>query len=670
MFRKILIANRGEIACRVIATARRLGVATVAVYSDADAHARHVDLADEAWPIGAARAQESYLAIDKIVAAARQSGAEAIHPGYGFLSENPAFATACAKAGICFIGPPPEAMRVMGSKAAAKTMMERAGVPILPGYHGDAQDLTLLAGVAADIGFPVLIKASAAGGGKGMRIVERCEDLPEALEGARREALASFGDDRLLIEKYVPEARHIEVQIFADQHGEIVSFFERDCSIQRRHQKIVEETPAPGIDPLRRRAMAEAAITAARAVGYVGAGTVEFLVKGDRFYFLEMNARLQVEHPVTEMISRQDLVEWQLRVASGEKLPLTQQRLSMLGHSIEARIYAEDPGRGFLPSTGRIRHLRQPREAEAVRVDTGLRQGDPITQDYDPLIAKLIVWGVDRAAALQRLESALAEYEIVGVATNLDVLRAIATHPAFMSGESDTGFIERHIDQLLAPASPAGSEETTILAAGAAARLGDLRAKAAAEAANSGDPWSPWDVSDAWRIDGQGCQTVIFDREGESITLRVHALPDGSIRVETPATAMLVSAEETGDGMRLRIDGVLRQLRVVREDFGLVVVLAGRNHFLRYVDPLAPPRVEASGALQLTAPLPARVTRVLVGTGDFVKKGAPVIVLEAMKMEITLTAPDDGVIADIRYAEGDVAPEGAELVVLAAGEAP
>jgi 3-methylcrotonyl-CoA carboxylase alpha subunit len=668
MFHKILIANRGEIACRVIATARRLGVATVAVYSDADAHALHVDLADEARPIGPARAQESYLAIDKILVAARQSGAEAIHPGYGFLSENPAFAEACANAGLCFIGPPPKAMRLMGSKAAAKALMQRAGVPILPGYHGETQDLATLAGAAKDIGFPVMIKASAAGGGKGMRIVERGEALREACEGARREALASFGDDRLLIEKYLVNPRHIEVQVFADQHGEIVAFFERDCSIQRRHQKIVEETPAWGLDPPRRRAMAEAAMTAARAAGYVGAGTVEFLVEDDRFYFLEMNARLQVEHPITEMISRQDLVEWQLRVACGERLPLTQPRLAMRGHAIEARICAEDPDRGFLPSTGLLRHLRQPREDENVRIDTGVRQGDRITQDYDPLIAKLIVWGEDRAAALQRLKSALAGYEIVGVAANLDLLRAIAAHPAFIAGESDVGFIDRHRARLVA-LSPTETEETTILAAGAMARLGDLRASAAAETLKSGDPWSPWGAADAWRIEGRGGHDIVFNREGKNITLRARPLPDGSYDLETPARAIVVSAAETEEQMSLRVDGVLRKVRVVREDCGLVVVLNGRNHFLRYVDPLGPTHVDISGPLPLTAPLPARVTRMLVGTGDFVKKGAPLVVLEAMKMEITLTAPSDGVVADVKYGEGDVAPEGAELVVFAAGEA-
>jgi len=668
MFHKILIANRGEIACRVITTARRLGIATVAVYSEADAQALHVDLADEAWPIGPAPAAESYLAIDKLVTAARRAGAEAIHPGYGFLSENPEFAMACADAGIRFIGPPPDAMRMMGSKAAAKTLMERAGVPILAGYHGDAQDFPALGSAAADIGFPVLIKPSAGGGGKGMRIVGSAQELGAACEGARREALASFGDGRLLIEKYLTRPRHIEIQIFADQHGGIVVFFERDCSIQRRHQKIVEETPAPGLDPHLQQAMAEAAITAARAVGYVGAGTVEFLVEDDRFYFLEMNTRLQVEHPITEMIARQDLVEWQLRVACGERLPLTQPQLTMRGRSIEARIYAEDPARNFLPSTGVLEHLRQPRTSADVRVDTGVRQGDRITPDYDPLIAKLIVWGEDREAARQRLEHALAEYEVVGVTTNLALLRAVAAHPGFAAAGNDTGFIERHAGCLTAPPPSAESEAIAILAAAAAARLSDLRAAQAAETARSGDPWSPWGMADAWRIDGRGHQDIVFDREGQTLRLRAQPLPDGSYRLEMPARTVPVSATEDAAGMRLLVDGVPHRLRVIRRDTGMVVILAGRNHPLRYVDPLTPPPAEASGEIQLTAPLPARVARVLVRVGDIVAKGAPVIVLEAMKMEVTLTAPRDGVIAEIRYAEGDGVPEGAELAVLAAGE--
>ena len=564
-------------------------------------------------------------------------------------------------------------MRVIGSKAAAKALMEQIGVPTVPGYHAEAQDFATLAGAAKAIGFPVLIKASAGGGGKGMRIVERADALLEACEAARREALASFGDDRLLIEKYLMSPRHIEVQIFADQHGEIVSFLERDCSIQRRHQKILEETPSPGMDPLRRRAMTQAAIAAARAVSYVGAGTVEFLMTDDCFYFLEMNARLQVEHPITEMIARQDLVEWQLRVASGERLPQTQRRLSMRGHSIETRIYAEDPDRGFLPSTGVLKHLRQPREDACVRIDAGPREGDRITHDYDPLIAKLIVWGEDREAAMQRLKSALGEYEIVGVATNLELLRAIATHPDFVAGACDTGFLERRADELfdrsIACASATESEETTILAAGAAAQLLDWRAKQAAEAETSGDPFSPWGMGDAWRSEGRGYQDIIFDREGENITLRAQALPDGSYSLATPAGTVRISAFETEDGMSLRVDGVLRRLRVARLDFGLVVILAGRNYLLRHVDPLAPLRIEPAGPVQMIAPLPARIARVHVKTGDAVKKGAPVIVLEAMKMEITLTAPRDGAVSEVRFKEGDVAPEGAELVVLAAGEA-
>src|SRR5208283_1457309 len=458
MFRKILIANRGEIACRVIATARRMSIATVAVYSDADARARHVEMADDAYPIGPPPARESYLRSDAIIDAARRSGAEVIHPGYGFLAENAAFAEACTAAGIVFIGPPPAAIRAMGSKAAAKALMERAGVPLVPGYHGDAQDAATLAAAAARIGYPVLIKASAGGGGKGMRIVERPDALAAAIEGAKREAAASFGDDRVLLERYLTRPRHIEIQVFADTLGNIVSLFERDCSIQRRHQKVLEEAPAPGMDQVHRAAMNQAAIAAARAVGYVGAGTVEFIAEDGRFYFMEMNTRLQVEHPVTEMITGQELVEWQLRVAAGEPLPLRQEQLRISGHAIEARVYAEDPARDFLPSIGTLAHLRQPAESAQVRVDTGVRQGDQITPNYDPMIAKLIVWGEDRTAAVRRLAGALIEYEVVGVQTNLGLLRAIAAHPAFEKAELDTSFIAHHADQLMPQVAPALSD--------------------------------------------------------------------------------------------------------------------------------------------------------------------------------------------------------------------
>jgi 3-methylcrotonyl-CoA carboxylase alpha subunit len=668
MFQKILIANRGEIACRVISTCRRLGIATVAVYSAADAHARHVDLADEAWPIGPAPARQSYLAIEKIIDAARRSGAQAIHPGYGFLAENAAFAEACAAAGITFVGPPPAAIRAMGSKAAAKTLMQRAGVPLVPGYHGDAQDFSSLEAAAAQTGYPVLIKASAGGGGKGMRIVEQPADLPPAIEGAKREAAASFGDDRLLIERYLTRPRHIEIQIFADTHGNFISLFERDCSIQRRHQKVLEEAPAPGMDPARRTAMGEAAVAAARAVGYVGAGTVEFIAEGESFFFMEMNTRLQVEHPVTEMITGQELVEWQLRVAAGEPLPLRQDQLRISGHAIEARIYAEDPARDFLPSIGTLVHLRQPVETADVRVDTGVRKGDAITPNYDPMIAKLIVRGDDRAAAVQRLAAALAQYEVVGVQTNLGLLRAIAAHPAFARAELDTGFIARHADALLpAPApsaaAPPDTTETTIWAAATLAVLADRRAAHAADAAASADPWSPWNVADAWRMNGDGYQDLVLRHAETSVTLRAHPAEDGTYRLDLPSGRVHAEAvEDPAAGMTLRVDGVLHRLRVVRRGGELVVILRGRNHVLHLIDPLAPPQREDVGSDLVTAPIPARVARILVAPGAVVRRGAPLVVLEAMKMELTLFAPADGTVATVRHQVDDMVEEGTELV--------
>ena len=436
MFRTILIANRGEIAVRIMRTARRMGIRTVAVFSEADRDALHVELADVAYPIGPAPARDSYLRIDRIIEAAHRSGAEAIHPGYGFLSENADFAEACAIAGLVFIGPPPSAIRAMGSKSAAKTLMERAGVPLVPGYHGQDQDPALLEREAGLIGYPLLVKASAGGGGKGMRVVEQPSGFAEGLAAAQGEARASFGDDRVLIERYLTRPRHIEVQVFADRFGNVVHLFERDCSIQRRHQKVVEEAPAPGMTVERRAAMGRAACEAARAVAYEGAGTVEFIVEGEQFFFMEMNTRLQVEHPVTEMITGQDLVEWQFRVADGEPLPLRQDQLSIAGHAIEVRVYAEDPGRDDRPSTGLLRHLRAPLENPHVRVDTGVRQGDAITVHYDPMIAKLIVWDRDRTAAALRLAASLRQYEVVGVATNLGLLRGVAAHPDFLAANA------------------------------------------------------------------------------------------------------------------------------------------------------------------------------------------------------------------------------------------
>jgi 3-methylcrotonyl-CoA carboxylase alpha subunit len=645
MFRKLLIANRGEIACRVIATARRMSIATVAVYSDADANARHVALADEAWPIGPAPARESYLVGDRIIDVARRSGAEAVHPGYGFLSENADFAEACAKAGIVFIGPPAGAIRAMGSKSAAKARMEQAGVPLVPGYHGEAQDLATLAAAAERIGYPVLIKASAGGGGKGMRVVEHARDFEAALGGARREALASFGDDRVLVERYLTRPRHIEIQVFADAHGNAVSLFERDCSIQRRYQKVLEEAPAPGMDPDRRRRMSEAALAAARAVGYVGAGTVEFIAEAEKFWFMEMNTRLQVEHPVTEMITDLDLVEWQLRVAAGEPLPLKQPEIALRGHAIEARIYAEDPARDYLPSIGTLAHLRQPDASADVRVDTGVREGDAITPYYDPMIAKLIVRGADREAAARRLSAALATYEVAGVTTNLGLLRAIVEHDAFLSGDLDTGFIARHSGKEAVNAAP----DPDALVAAALTVLNCQR-----DAATN----DPWDLADSFRLNTVGEQEIQL-HDGSGINL-VHAawLGEGAYRVRLGGQTVV--ARNVMDGVS--IDGITRRWRVVRRGDELTVIHQGRDQIFHLVDPLRPAGASGAGDDRLVAPIPARVTHVLVHADDEVAKGTPLIVLEAMKMEITLTAPRDGRVEVIHYVTGDMVEEGAELI--------
>ena len=504
MFDTLLVANRGEIACRIIRTARRMGLRTVAVFSDADAGAQHVAMADAAVQIGAAPARDSYLRGDRIVAAAVRAGAGAVHPGYGFLSENAEFAEACAAAGLVFVGPPAAAIRAMGSKSAAKALMERAGVPLVPGYHGAEQDAAFLAARADEIGYPVLIKASAGGGGKGMRVVESPTAFAEALATAKGEARSSFGDDAVLIERYLTRPRHIEIQVFADTHGQVVHLFERDCSIQRRHQKVVEEAPAPGMDGARRAAMGAAACAAARAIGYVGAGTVEFIAEGDDFFFMEMNTRLQVEHPVTEMITHQDLVEWQLRVAAGAPMPQTQETLAIDGHAIEVRVYAEDPDRDFMPATGTIAHLSMPGAGPHVRVDTGVRQGDAVGVHYDPMLAKLIVWDHDRPAAVRRLVAALRQYEVVGVQTNLDLLRAIAGHEAFAAAELDTGFIARHATDLRRPvADHAGGL--------AAAALHVVRGRAL--------PGSdPWDAPGAWRMNGPRHEDVALSDDAGAVS--------------------------------------------------------------------------------------------------------------------------------------------------------
>jgi 3-methylcrotonyl-CoA carboxylase alpha subunit len=663
LFGKILIANRGEIACRVIRTARRLGIATVAVYSEADQHALHVELADEAWPIGPPPAAESYLSIDAILDAASKSGAEAVHPGYGFLSENAEFAEACATAGFVFIGPSASAIRRMGSKAEAKALMQRSGVPLVPGYHGQEQDPARLIDEAERLGFPVLIKAAAGGGGRGMRVVASTSEFSAALAGAKREAAASFGDDRMLIEKYLPRARHIEIQIFGDNHGNTVHLFERECSIQRRYQKVFEEAPAPGLDTKRRAEMGKAAVTAARAVGYVGAGTVEFIADTESFYFIEMNTRLQVEHPVTEMVTGLDLVEWQFRVAAGEALPVVDQRdLRLHGHAIEARLYAEDPDRGFLPQTGTLHGLRLS-SADVARVDTGVRQGDRVTPFYDPMIAKIIAWGEDRPSALERLRRALAETAVLGVVTNLGLLVRVANHPEFAAAKIDTGFIERHRDALLPGRRPAPG---TALAAAAVARLIGRSAAATAAAGRSGDRNSPWARIDGWRLSGEGCQEVVFRDGAEECTVIATARGrDWLLRVGEET--IRAASERLPDGsLTVVLDGVRGRATVLDHGDETGVFLAGENWRLVEIDPLAAHEGDDPGAGRLTAPMPGRVTQLFVAAGDTVRHGEPLMIIEAMKMEHTVAAPVDGTVEAVRFAVGDLVEEGAELIAIAA----
>jgi 3-methylcrotonyl-CoA carboxylase alpha subunit len=657
MFGKILVANRGEIACRVIRTARRLGVRTVAVYSEADAGALHVAMADEAYAIGPAPARESYLNGQVIVAAARRSGAQAIHPGYGFLSENATFAKACADAGIVFIGPPPAAIAAMGDKSAAKALMEKSGVPVVPGYHGDKHDAATLRKAAAKIGYPVLIKASAGGGGKGMRIVEAEGALAEAVASASREAEAAFGDGRLLVEKYLLRPRHVEVQVFADSHGNAVHLFERDCSIQRRYQKVLEEAPAPGLSDPQRGEIGAAAVRAAQAVGYVGAGTVEFILDGDgRFYFMEMNTRLQVEHPVTEMITGQDLVEWQLRVASGERLPLAQEELRARGHAIEVRIYAEDPHKDFLPAIGRLAHLRFPSADGHVRVDTGVREGDSVTPYYDPMIAKLIVWDADRAAAVRRLSGALAQCEIAGCNNNVDFLAALAAHPAFAAAQVDTGFIARHRADLVHAPEPA-SDRVLALAA-----LGELLARRRdAEAATSADPYSPWNLVSGWRLNGDSFHVVPLRDGDRGVAVTAHFRGRG-FALDLPGGAMAAQGELEGGRLTAELGGDRLSAGFVRLGDDITIFLNGRSHRLTLVDPLASAGAVEVADGRLAAPMPGRIVAVRVAAGEKVKRGAPLVVLEAMKMEHTIVAPADGTVEEVRCAAGEQVAEGARLV--------
>ena len=660
MFTKILIANRGEIACRVVRTARRLGIRTVAVYSDADAHAVHVAACDEAYRLGPPPPRESYLDGRRILEIALATGAQAIHPGYGFLSENEGFARACAEAGVAFIGPPPAAIAAMGSKSAAKAIMGKAGVPLVPGYHGDDQDPALLAREAARIGFPVLIKATAGGGGKGMKIVRAAGEFDAALASARREAQAGFGDDRVLIERYLASPRHIEIQVFGDTHGAAVSLFERDCSVQRRHQKGLEEAPAPGMTPLRRRAMGEAAVAAAKAIGYVGAGTVEFIAEQDgTFYFMEMNTRLQVEHPVTEMVTGLDLVEWQLRVASGEHLPVAQERLAMHGHAIEARLYAEDPERGFLPSIGRIAHWRMPEPSARVRIDTGVAAGDEVSPYYAPMLAKLVVWGEARERACATLLAALADCEVAGVATNIAFLERVVAHEAFATGALDTGLIEKHHAALF---PPAGRPPALALIAAAVDELAHARGDAGPR--HDADPHSPWGATDAWWPNSVHHAVVLAFADGdERVEVRLSG-PFDALSVDIHGRRTGARAERTGDGWMLDTGTQRITARVVRAGEDRLVFARGLRRRLRYLDPLAHAGEEAERAGHLAAPMSGTVVAVPVAVGDRVERGAALVVLEAMKMEHTIVAPAAGIVSAVNFAVGDRVPEGADLVDL------
>lgn len=646
MFSKILIANRGEIACRVIRTARRLGVKTVAVYSDADARSLHVEMADEAVHIGPSPVGESYLRGDRIIEAAKQTGAEAIHPGYGFLSENPGFVDQVEAAGLVFIGPSAASIRAMGLKDAAKRLMEKAGVPVVPGYHGEAQEIVILASKAREIGYPVLIKARAGGGGKGMRRVDHPDDFTEALSGARREAKAAFGDDRVLVEKYVDKPRHIEVQVFGDNFGNAVHLYERDCSAQRRHQKVIEEAPAPGMTPEMRKAMTEAAVTAAKAISYSGAGTIEFIVdaseglKPDRFWFMEMNTRLQVEHPVTEMITGIDLVEWQLRVAAGEKLPKNQKDIPLSGHAFEARIYAEDPAKDFLPAIGTLHHLRFPPDTAAgarMRVETGVREGDAISPYYDPMIAKLVVHSANRASALAALTHALKSTEIAGSTTNIAFLAALAQDTRFASGDVDTGLIARRQHALATVEKP----DRNVIARAL------LAASGTGNTAPTGD--DPWDLISGYGHFHPLRRQASLGLDGQDVSALIQMRADGRYEIQFGDEAAPLTI--AGDGQR----GAVRWP-------GHVTVFAGGAAFdFKLPDPFAQAAESGNGASSMRAPMPGLVKLVRAAKGDAVVRNQPLLILEAMKMEHTISAQHDGVIAEIAT-EGAQVTDGTVLV--------
>ncbi len=663
MFKKILIANRGEIACRVAATARRMAVKTVAVYSDADASAKHVSFCDEAVHIGGSAPKDSYLRWERIIEAARATGAEAIHPGYGFLSENEEFAKACLDAGLVFIGPPASAIKAMGLKAESKQLMEKAGVPLVPGYHGADQDPALLQREADRIGYPVLIKASAGGGGKGMRAVDKSEDFAAALASCQREAINSFGNDTVLVEKYAQRPRHIEIQVFGDTHGNCVYLFERDCSVQRRHQKVLEEAPAPGLTEAMRRQMGEAAVAAARAVNYVGAGTVEFIVEqradgSMNFFFMEMNTRLQVEHPVTEAITGLDLVEWQLRVASGEPLPLAQEQLKINGHAIEARICAENPDNNFLPTTGTLHVYDKPActafERGTVRIDDGVRQGDTISPFYDSMVAKLIVHGQTREEALVRMDEALAQTRIVGLATNVQFLRHVVRSPSFAQANLDTDLIPREAAVLF------NQEPVGLTLAAAAAVAQTLLSEQATE---SSDPFSR---RDGWQTHGVTVRPFEFDFHGESAKAAMTYWHDGALRLTVGEFSGPLVFSQGAHGIDIQFAGQRLSATVYTQGEVDHVFTARGATQITAIDLLAHAGESHAEGGRLSAPMPGKILSFLVKAGDKVSKGQPLAVMEAMKMEHTIAAPADGVVEELMYAPGDQVSEGAELLRISA----
>ena len=679
MFKKILIANRGEIACRIASTARQMGIATVAVYSDADRHAAHVQACDEAIYIGGSEPAQSYLRAEAIIEAAKKTGAEAIHPGYGFLSENGHFVEACNQAGIKFIGPSAAAMEAMGSKSAAKSLMEKAGVPLVPGYHGDNQDPAFLHEQADHIGYPVLIKASAGGGGKGMRIVNSSAEFISMLDSCKREAISSFSNDHVLIERYVTKPRHIEIQVFGDELGNYVYLFERDCSVQRRHQKVIEEAPAPGMTEERRQAMGEAAVNAARAVNYVGAGTVEFIAEQDgTFYFMEMNTRLQVEHPVTEMIAGYDLVEWQLRVANNEPIPVQQEDLAINGHAIEVRIYAENPDNDFLPSIGLLSHLSFPDHLSfvnaPVRVDSGIRQGDSISPFYDPMIAKLIVWGADREQAIARMRQALLGTHIIGLHTNVSFLYRLMTNAAFTNADLDTGLIEKNQETLFPPAQAIATKALAYVAASYLAKHG-LKNSLAAKNTPVGYR-DPWDSSDYWRLrQGEGTTITVEDDSNEYLLkVNQHNTDQWILTLDSSEHDFAWEATTSADSpdsyeIKLALDGTLSQGKVVLTGEEIYLYTQDGQTRLRVPDTLAHAgEGDDVGGGGLTAPMPGKVINIQVNVGDKVEPGDVLLVMEAMKMEHSITAATGGVVEEIFFAVGDQVTEGAELIKLSIDE--